>query len=321
VVIAATGAAAAALVLPRFGKVRSITGAVLIADPDPRKQLPLPNIEVDADAGEVKASARSDSTGFFRLNLPGGLWWGQAITLRFHDPQQQPQYQPFAISGPLNRRLYIARLKPCLPGAPPPNAEVEEIPLSNLRVRYTIKSTNTIDIGSTARTFEVIHAGNVPCRFHPTCSPDARWEATLGSFHLDAGPGQEFQNARVSCIAGPCAFTRIEKDEFSRGGPQISGTVLVWSDTVTFLVEAEVIRTALSEMIRQSYPSIFGRTMTFTLPPDGEGPSILADVNGTGIVFPLGPALIVSWANCNLQVTTDHSQLYRCALKPGYRFR
>jgi len=187
-------------------------------------------------------------------------------------------------------------------------------------VRYTVQSTNTMEIGSTANTFEVENTGNIPCRFRPTCSPDGKFAAALGSFHLDAGQGQEFQNARVSCIAGPCPFTRIEKDEFSRGGRQIAGTVLAWSDTVTFLVEAEVVRTALSDMIRQSYPSIFGRTMTFTLPPNGEGPSILADVNGSGIVFPMGPALILSWASCNLQVSADHSKLYRCALKPGYRF-
>ena len=139
--------------------------------------------------------------------------------------------------------------------------------------------------------------------------------------HMDAGPGQEFQSARVSCVAGPCPFTSVETDNFSRGGQRISGTVLAWADTAMFLVEAEVVRTALSDMVRQSYPSIFGRTLTFTVPPGGEGPSIQADVDGSAIVFPLGPALILSWASCNLQVTNDHTKLYSCSLKPGYRFR
>jgi hypothetical protein len=90
---------------------------------------------------------------------------------------------------------------------------------------------------------------------------------------------------------------------------------------VTFLVEADVVRTALTDLIRQSYPAIYGRSMTFTLPREGEGPSIQADLDGTTIVFPLGPALILSWASCNLQVTAKQSRLYSCVLKPGYRFR
>ena len=85
---------------------------------------------------------------------------------------------------------------------------------------------------------------------------------------------------RVSCIAGPCPFTKIDSDGFSNGGRKIGATVRAWSDTVTFLVEAEVIHTMLTDSIRQAYPSIFGRGMSFTLPPTGQGPSIEADVNG-----------------------------------------
>src|SRR4051794_1811751 len=36
--------------LPRFGRERSLAGAVLIADADPRKQLPVPNVEITAEA-------------------------------------------------------------------------------------------------------------------------------------------------------------------------------------------------------------------------------------------------------------------------------
>ena len=304
----------AAVVLPRVGKVRFITGAVLIADTDPRKQLPLPNASISGEVGGVTAWTRSDATGFFRLTWPASMWWGQSLTLQFH----LADYQPLVMNESLTHELYLARLTPTDRSAEP---DVAETLLANLRIRYSIKALNTIDVGSTNQTFEVANRANVSCLGKRTCSPDGKWVAVLGSFHMDAGPGQEFQNARVSCVAGPCPFTRIETDEFSRGGRRISGTVRAWSDTVTFLVEAEVVRTALSDMIRQSYPSIFGRTMTFTLPPGGEGPSIQADVNGTGIVFPLGPALILSWASCNLQVTADHSKLYSCSLKRGYRFK
>jgi hypothetical protein len=76
----------------------------------------------------------------------------------------------------------------------------------------------------------------------------------------------------------------------------------------------------LSDVIRRAYPSIFGRTMTFTLPPAGQGPAIEAEINGLAIVFPLGPDLNLSWASCTLQVSSHSAKLYSCQLKPGYRF-
>jgi hypothetical protein len=48
--------------------------------------------------------------------------------------------------------------------------------------------------------------------------------------------------------------------------------------------------------------------------------SIEAEVNGTTIVFPLGPALYLSWANCQVAVNQDQTKVYRCELNPGYRF-
>jgi hypothetical protein len=94
-----------------------------------------------------------------------------------------------------------------------------------------------------------------------------------------------------------------------------------WSDTATFLVEAEVTRSLPSDAIRQAYPTIYGRAMSFTLPSTAEGPSLEADLDGTEIVFPLGPTLRLSWAECNLQVRSDQTKLYGCELKPGYQFR
>jgi len=50
--------------------------------------------------------------------------------------------------------------------------------------------------------------------------------------------------------------------------------------------------------------------------------SIEAELNSESIVFPLGPALILSWANCsNTTTNRDQTTAYRCVLKPGYRFR
>ena len=44
--------------------------------------------------------------------------------------------------------------------------------------------------------------------------------------------------------------------------------------------------------MRESYPVIFGQTLNFTLPPTEEGVSILAELDGTPMVFPLGPDLL-----------------------------
>lgn len=315
-IAAAIGIAIALLELPRIGRLKTVTGAVLAADSDPRKQLPVPNVEIVGNVRGITVSTKSDASGFFRLSWPAALWYGQALVLQF----RHPGYQSVVLTEPLTHDLVITRMTAVSAAAPPPAAGHETI-ISNLRVRYSVKATNSTDVGSEADTFEVVNKGNVPCRGRATCSPDGRWAASLGSFHKDAGPGQEFRNARVSCVAGPCPFTRIESDAFSRGGEHIGGAVLAWSDTVTFLVEADVVRTALSDMIRQSFPAIFGRTFSFTLPLGGEGPSILAETNGAEIVYPLGPALILTWATCNLQTTSDRSKLYSCTLKPGYRFR
>jgi hypothetical protein len=243
------------------------------------------------------------------------VWPGEQVTLRF----RHPNHQPLEITRPLNDQLYIARMT----SSPAVNLEShgEEVFIGDIRVRYAVKTTTTMTIGSSAKIFEVANTGNTPCAGRPPCSPDGKWKAASSSLALDAGDGQEFQNVRVSCIAGPCPFTKIDSDGFSNGGRKIGATVRAWSDSVTFLVEAEVVHTMLTDSIRQAYPSIFGRGMSFTLPPTGQGPSIEAEVNGVQIVFPLGPELRLSWATCSLQVASNRTKLYSCELKPGYRFR
>jgi hypothetical protein len=160
----------------------------------------------------------------------------------------------------------------------------------------------------------------VPCKGQNPCSPDGLWKAAIGSASLDAGPGNEFRNARVSCIAGPCPFTKIEKDEFSKGGQRITASARDWSDTATFLLEAEVFHPMVSEIVHESHPVIFGEALNFTLPATAEGVCIQADVAGQTIIFPLGPALFLSWANCDVTVNRDQTKVYRCELKPEYQF-
>ena len=93
-----------------------------------------------------------------------------------------------------------------------------------------------------------------------------------------------------------------------------------WSDTVTFLVEADAVQTLITDSIRQAYPSVFGRGMTFTPPPTGQGPSIEAEVNGAQIVF-RWDGLRPSGRHAISMSVQNRTKLYSCELKPGYRFR
>ena len=90
---------------------------------------------------------------------------------------------------------------------------------------------------------------------------------------------------------------------------------------MTFLVESEVSRTMEADLVRQAFPAIFGTSMEFTLPPTAEGPSIEAELNGTNIVFPLGPSLLLSWATCTQETSPGRTRLFRCELKPQFAFR
>jgi hypothetical protein len=194
------------------------------------------------------------------------------------------------------------------------------VTVSNVRVRYSVKTTTEADVGSAVKTFQVVNTGNVPCRGRHPCSPDGKWKAALGSASLDAGEGNEFRNARVSCIAGPCPFARVEFEGLSRSGRIINVSARNWSDTTTFLLEAEVVHPMVRDIVRESYPVVFGQALNFSLSASAEGPSIEAEINGDSIVFPIGPDLFLSWADCHVTVDRDQTIVYRCELKPGYRF-
>jgi hypothetical protein len=315
---ATTGIVAALLVyrIVRTDRVALVTGAVLEADADPKKQQPVRNVVVTVQSGETTSESTSDASGLFRLALRPPIETGEPIRLTF----RHRRYQPLETDIPAGREIHVVRLKPISPETDP-KPERAQVTISDVRVRYTMKSTATTNVGSMVKTFEVINTGNVPCDHKSACSPDGRWKAEVGSLSLDAGDEKEFRNARVSCIAGPCPFTRIDSDGYSRGGRTIKVSVRNWSDTVTFLVEAEVTHTMVSDMIRHSFPAIFDRSMNFTLPATAQGPTIEAEVSGSEIVYPLGPSLKLSWANCTLELGADRTKLYRCELKSEYQFK
>ncbi len=306
----------ATYLLSKPKEMSSITGAVLRQDSDLGKQLPIPNAQVSLGDDLSDGTAISDSAGKFQLKLRPGVRVGEAVKLRL----RHPGYRPMDISESLLDRLYIIRMVPTGEGANTGLAAAPTV-LADIRVRYATKTEMSVNAGSALKTFEVVNVGDVPCDRNGPCSPDGKWKAAIGGAALDAGENNAFHDVRVSCIAGPCSFTKIEKDSFSNGGSHIGVTVRNWSDTTTFLMEAEVTHTTSGDAILQSFPATFDRTMSFTLPASSQGPSIEAAVNGQEVVFPLGPSLDLSWAVCTVKTSTDGTKLYRCVLKPGFRFR
>jgi hypothetical protein len=319
IVLSAVVAAGAAvqLLLNHFLAPQPVTleGAVLVRSIDVDKQVPIPDVRVTVGDDPAERSARSDPTGFFKLTLSRQFKIGQPIILQF----RHPEYMPLNRSVLAGDRLCVARMVP-LAESSPALSNSPQVLVSNITIRYSAKTTTLLNAGSVVKTFRVVNSGNVPCNGHYPCSPDGKWKATIGSANLDAPGGDVFSNARVSCIAGPCPFTRISSDGFSRGGSSLHVAILSWSDTTTFLFEAEVFRLMVSGSVRVSYPVIFGRTLHFTLPADAEGVYFEADIDRDSIVFPLGPEPILSWAACT-ESLTDHTKVYQCELKPGYRFK
>jgi hypothetical protein len=295
----------------------ALRGAVIQQDEDPKKQSPITDVEITALDHPGTPPTRSDFSGYFKMTLKPGVKRGQEVTLQF----RHRDYEPVEMKEVVGDKLYIVAMVPLRhdDGEAPPTSP--QTPVANVFVRYSIETTAAVNIGTGVTTFQIVNKGNVPCNHGPLCSPDNKWKAAIGGAALDAGQGNVYDNARVSCIAGPCPFTKIEQDNFTRGGRNIGVTVRGWSDTTTFLFQAEVFRQQINDIVRESYPVIFGRALNFTLPAAAEGPSLEAEIDGTNIIFPLGPSPTMSWADCNVKVGKDHSKSYRCELKQGYRFR
>jgi hypothetical protein len=312
VVVAIIAAILITRVIVRYRSV-TIRGAVFRQSDDPNKEAPIAGVRIEATEGSVLASAISGPSGGFAVSLQRSLIRRHSLTLTF----RHPDFRPFNIFDPSGEPLYVVKLMPLRPPVPL-DPEKPLIHISNIFVRYTVKTEATVEIGSGVKTFQVDNTANVPCNGNKPCSPDGKWKAAVGSASLDAGPDNEFRNGRVSCIAGPCPFTDVQRDDFSKGGRTIGVTVRNWSDTTTFLLQAEAVRRVITDTTRKSYPVIVDHTIDFSLPASAEGTCIEAEVDGMPIVFPIGPNLWLSWANCETQLEPENNRLYRCELKPGY---
>jgi len=309
-------AAAVLLVGWRVQKPISLNGAITVEASDPRNERPIADVEVYAPENlAATVEVKSDSSGFFTIQLQRFVRRGTPITLLFH----HPQYQDLEWKDYVGDKLYVVHMIPLSETAA--TGHRAEVKVGNVRVRYSVKAQTDASVGSVAKAFQIENKGNVPCKKQRPCSPDGKWKAAIGAVSLDAGAGNTYRNARASCIAGPCPFTRIEADRFSQGGQVIMVAARDWSDTATFLLEAEVFHPMISQIVHESYPVIFGDGLNFTLPASAEGVSLEADLDGQMVIFPLGPSVLLSWADCNARANPDQTRVFRCELKPGYKFQ
>jgi hypothetical protein len=326
----AVGVVIVVFLLMRAHRLRTITeaqavpieGAVIRRDADPNRELPIAGVAITASDGVRTATTESDAAGYFNFVLQKTVLSDRPVTVSF----RHSDYEPLDLTVQTGRlaipkQLYVEAMVPIPAKRVAPSVQPALV-VSNIRVRYTINSRTETNVGSEAKTFQVVNKGNVPCNHQSPCSPDGAWKASSASVSLDAGADNSYENVRASCIAGPCPFTRIDSNGFIHGGRFIKASALNWSDTATFLVEAEVYHTAISSEVRELYPVKFGQTLNFTVPPTQEGVSLEADLDGSPMVFPLGPDPELSWASCSVRTGMEEEKttVYRCELRPGYRF-
>ena len=317
-IVLGTGIAASFLFRQEFTKrpLIFLKGAVISRSTDPAREQPIAGVQITATAGVLASDGKSDSSGLFRVALPQGSRPGQRVQLQF----SHLGYQVLDVGVPAGNELYVIRMTPNRRETQP-NSKQPPVRISNVTIRYTVKATTALIVGSKVKTFQVVNAANVPCHGDRYCSPDGKWKAAIGSAVLDAGEGNVFRNVQVFCIAGPCPFTRINSNGFSHSGRRIMVSALDWSDTATFLVEADVFHPMVSDDVRASYPFEYGQALSFAVPALAEGVCLEADLNGNPIVFPLGPDPSFNWASCVPPITQGQTRVYRCELKPGYQFQ
>ena len=259
---------------------------------------------------------KSDSSGLFLIPLHEGTKRGEPITLEF----RHPDYFLLDLPEYVGDKLYVVQMVPrtatTTKDSRPPTA------IGNVTVRYSVKTTSDVNIGSAVKTFQVENQGNVPCKNQHPCSPDGKWKATLGSTTLDAGTGKRIP--RRTCLLycrTVSVYENRSRSDSSKGGQIISVSARNWSDTATFLLEAEVLHPMPTNLGHEFYPVIFGRELSFTLPAAVEGVTVVADVDQQRVFFPMGPSYILSWANCSASENPDRTRVFRCELKPGYQFK
>ncbi len=120
----------------------TLKGAVIKQDSDTQKQSPIANVAVVSVDGLATQNAESDFSGGFSLTMRPGVKMGQRIRLAF----RHPDFQPLDLDGPLSSELYVVTMIP-LHGEVEAKLNESEIEVGNVRVRYSIATMTTENIG------------------------------------------------------------------------------------------------------------------------------------------------------------------------------
>src|SRR5258708_27717756 len=83
-IIVAIAIVAGILLIRPHTRPMSLSGAVMRQDADPKKELPLADVEVAAlSNGSVIGDGKSDASGFYTIVLRTRLWIGRSVMLQF----------------------------------------------------------------------------------------------------------------------------------------------------------------------------------------------------------------------------------------------
>ena len=98
--------------------------------------------------------AKSDAAGFFKIDLEPSWERDRKVALTFH----HDGYQSFETGGWRNGQICIARMTP-VERVKPVVSKHPAVAIGDVRVRYSIKSTTTTNVGSVAKPFEARQSG------------------------------------------------------------------------------------------------------------------------------------------------------------------
>src|SRR5256714_9568015 len=158
-VIFLVAGAAAAVWGARYVRNRTTTlrGAVITANSDSRKQLPVGGVEITASDGISVVRTSSDPTGLFTVALRKRIFRNQPVTLHF----RHMDYVPLDMHVLAPGEIYIAEMTPIQPEKPIERSLATQTISNNIVVRYSIKTATVMNVASAARPFDIQNKGNV----------------------------------------------------------------------------------------------------------------------------------------------------------------
>ncbi len=262
-----------------------------------KKELPIADVVITASDGIRSAATRSDASGYFKLVLHKRVLSDQPIHGHF-----PPSALRTAGLNRANGKIEDAGPALCCRHGTPHSEDrcsgrskvsssTQPSPISGLKYPGEVYDQHPHPDECRLRSQDLPGGQQGKCALRSPVSLFAGWqvEGDLCDGVARCRDRQYVRQHNRLLHCGPCPFTRIDSSGFIHGGRNISVTALNWSDTATFLMEAEVYHTAISSEVRELYPVNFGQTLNFTLPPTQEGVSLEAELDGAPMVFPLGP--------------------------------